>query len=464
MMPFQSRAFPGHAAVSVVLSLLMLAACGGGDSGGGNGDDNTSALTASITVAGGESTIYAFDPLAFTGGATGGTGSYSYNWNFDATGTGGGPANSTAQNPTVVFQNTGTYTVQLTVTSGSATDTATHTITVLPENDPDRVWYTIGSGSQVVATEDSRTITATFDPRNSSSTPGGRLDRTTVSLAASATQAGFSIALAAPGSQLPYGYTAYSSSAGPIFSATYQTDTTAPVYYVLHSACSGSDSKQVNLKRYGRRIAGTFSLKLYRYDGDGSITGTPNNCVSGDNITITGGFNALRTEVSTGTGTNMVALCSATTGDSTDDFCHVDDNNDTAAEFVTEDADDTVSVTYNTTRSQSTLNITRSDGATLEVTFSGNTPGTYTFAGRTASAQYTDAVGEIYLTNDGASSGSKCGMGRVDIVGYGGEGGMVTGSYVLELFHYNMTTHVVECSNRKVFYGSFEATREADQS
>jgi hypothetical protein len=214
----------------------------------------------------------------------------------------------------------------------------------------------------------------------------------------------------------------------------------------------------VNLKRYGRRIVGTFALKLYRY-----IFAT-NGCDTGDTLTIAGGFNVARKEVSTGAGTNLVALCSATMGDDTDDFCQVEDNNATVPEFVTEDADDTVSVTYNTTDSRSTLNITRGDGASLDITFAGNTTGVFSFAARTASAQYVDANGEIYLANDGASSGSKCGMARLDIGSYGSVGNMVTGSYVLEVFHYNMATHVVECTNRKVFYGSFEGTRAADES
>ncbi|HEX7929068.1 MAG TPA: hypothetical protein VF678_15840, partial [bacterium] len=93
----------------ISLAGLALAACGSGGGGGGGGSDS-SPLTANIAVASGETTIYAFDPLAFTGGATGGSGSYTYTWNFDSTEAGGGPAASSTQSPTAVFQNAGTYT------------------------------------------------------------------------------------------------------------------------------------------------------------------------------------------------------------------------------------------------------------------------------------------------------------------------------------------------------------------
>lgn len=54
------------------------------------------------------------------------TGALSYNWSFP----GGTPATSTAVNPSVVFANSGTYTVTLTSTNAGGTSTATQTITV----------------------------------------------------------------------------------------------------------------------------------------------------------------------------------------------------------------------------------------------------------------------------------------------------------------------------------------------
>ena len=93
-----------------------------------NGSTNTSPPTADFNASG--TTVCGGSSVSFTDLSVGAT---SWSWNF---GPGAVPATSTAQNPTVIFNNAGTNTVSLTITNAFGTDTETKTnyITVLPGN------------------------------------------------------------------------------------------------------------------------------------------------------------------------------------------------------------------------------------------------------------------------------------------------------------------------------------------
>jgi PKD repeat protein len=90
---------------------------------------------------GGSNSVAAGDAAAFTSTVAGGRGPYSYAWNF------GDGFISDAVNPTHIYENSGTYTVTLTVTDANGEkDTRTRTITVQPSGGTSEVEITDVSG------------------------------------------------------------------------------------------------------------------------------------------------------------------------------------------------------------------------------------------------------------------------------------------------------------------------------